>query len=158
MSDENTNRTVDKSLSRRSCWGDGGRGRSCSDFWFWPLRPQKALLIAENLFLRQQVLVLQRRRKFVRRGRAQRISSADSRYFGVNPFASVQSRHQHFAFRSESTQQKWPVTRYRGSAINTASAFAARLPEGLSPTASLAKIQFSSHVISQSPLTEILRL
>jgi hypothetical protein len=31
-------------------------------------------------------------------------------------------------------------------------------PEGLSRTASLAKIQFSSHVICQSPLTEILRL
>jgi hypothetical protein len=44
----------------------------------------------------------------------------------------------------------------RGSA--TAPAFAGRFPEGLSQTTSLAKIQFSSHVIRQSLLTEIPRL
>ena len=56
--------SIDKSPARRSCWNDGGGVRRVLRLLILAIaaifRP-KALLIAENLCLRQQLVVLQRR-------------------------------------------------------------------------------------------------
>src|SRR5215467_16257499 len=56
--------SIDKSPARRSCWNDGGGGAQVLRLLVLAIaatfRP-KALRIAENLCLRQQLVVLQRR-------------------------------------------------------------------------------------------------
>jgi hypothetical protein len=54
---------VDKSQRRRSWWDQGRRGRKCSALVlaFAAISRPRALLVAENFCLRQQLLVLQRR-------------------------------------------------------------------------------------------------
>jgi hypothetical protein len=55
--------SVDKSQRRRSWWDQGRRGRKCSALVlaFAAIFRPRALLVAENFCLRQQLLVLQRR-------------------------------------------------------------------------------------------------
>jgi hypothetical protein len=70
--------SIDKSPARRSCWNDGGGGAQVLRLLVLAIaaifRP-KALLIAENLCLRQQLVVLQRRHP------RPRLSDADRRFW-----------------------------------------------------------------------------
>ena len=70
--------SIDKSPARRSCWNDGGGGAQVLRLLVLAIaaifRP-KALLIAENLCPRQQLVVLQRRHP------RPRLSDADRRFW-----------------------------------------------------------------------------
>src|SRR5215469_6134243 len=70
--------SIDKSPARRSCWNDGGGGAQVLRLLVLAIaatfRP-KALLIAENLCLRQQLVVLQRRHP------RPRLSDTDRRFW-----------------------------------------------------------------------------
>jgi hypothetical protein len=72
--------SIDKSPARRSCWNDGGGGAQVLRLAILAIaaifRP-KALLIAENLCLRQQLVVVVLQRRHLR----PRLSDTDRRFW-----------------------------------------------------------------------------